>query len=278
MFRLQGLSAGIRGTSPPILTDGFALVTELGGVAFLVVFLSVVYWVDDREATGTVIGYALVALAVTLALKSGFALSRPPASVRAIPVEPGSYGFPSGHAIAATVVYGGLLVTRDRLSDLWVAVPTALLIVVIGLSRVVVGVHYLGDVIVGHAVGLVVLAGLRWGVGGRPDRACLIAAGVAVLTVGTTGASLDSLLALGGSLGGAVAFRVVDTDSLSQPAGRVEAAVLVAVGLPIAGVLYWLSSRAGFAPVAVAGNALLVAVVVVLPAAFEGRRLAASAR
>jgi len=270
VYRLESVSEGIRQSASPALVEAFALVTELGGVAFLVVFLSVLYWVDERETTATVIGYALVALAVTLALKTAFALPRPPASVRAVAVEPGSYGFPSGHAIAATVVYGGLVLARDSLGDVRIAVPAVGLVALIGFSRVVIGVHYLGDVLVGHAVGLAMLAGLWWGVGRRPDRACLLAAGVAAVGVGLTGAGSDSLLALGGSLGGALAFRAVDTATLPAPR-RTEAVGLVAVGLPVAGGLYWLASTTGFAPVAVVANAALVATVVALPVALQDR-------
>jgi membrane-associated phospholipid phosphatase len=270
VYRLQSISEAMREAAPPAATEAFALVTALGGVAVLVVFLSVLYWVDNRESTGVVIAYALVALAVTLVLKSAFALPRPPAAIRAMPVEPGSYGFPSGHAVASTVVYGGLVLVRGKLDDFRVVVPAAVLVGLVGLSRVFVGVHYLGDVLAGHAVGLALLAALWWGVGRRADRACLVAAAVALVGVAVTGASTDSLLAIGGSLGGAVAFRTVDTAALPAPA-RTEAVVLVAVGLPVAGGLYWLASTVGNAGVAVLGNGALVATVVALPVALQGR-------
>lgn len=267
--RLQSVSEAMREAAPPAATEAFALVTALGGVAFLVVFLSVLYWVDDRETTGVVIAYALVALAVTLVLKSAFGLPRPPAPVRAVPVEPGSYGFPSGHAVASTVVYGGLVLVRGKLSDRRVALPAAVLVALVGLSRVFVGVHYLGDVLAGHGVGLALLAGLWWSVGRRADRACLVAAAAALVGVAVTGGNTDSLLAVGGSLGGAIAFRAVDTATLPAPA-RTEAVALVAVGLPLAGALYWLASTAGNAGVAVLGNGALVASIVALPVALQG--------
>lgn len=207
MYRLEGASEVIREASPPLLTEGFALVTVLGSVPFLALLLVGLYLGWDRETVGPVVGYGLVAAAVTIALKSGFALPRPPAPVRAAPVDPGSYGFPSGHAIASTVVYGGLLL-RDSAREYRLAAPAVALIALVGLSRVVVGVHYLGDVLAGHAVGLVLLAGLRWGVGERADHACLVAAAAAVAAVLLTGAATDSLLAFGASLGGAVAFRL----------------------------------------------------------------------
>ena len=207
MYRLQALSGVLRETSPPALVEAFALVTVLGGVPFLAVLLAVLYVGWDRETMAPVVGYGLAAAAVTIALKTGFALPRPPASVRAAPVDPGSYGFPSGHAVAATVVYGGLLLVCDSARESRLAVPFVALIALVGLSRVVVGVHYLGDVLVGHAIGLAILVGLRRGVGERADHACLIAAAVAAVAVPLTGGATDSLLALGASVGGAVAFR-----------------------------------------------------------------------
>jgi membrane-associated phospholipid phosphatase len=61
---------------------------------------------------------------------------------------------PSGHVAAATVVTGGLaaMLTRRRGSILPAAVLAAL---VIGVSRLVLGVHTLPEVIVGALIGLV---------------------------------------------------------------------------------------------------------------------------
>ncbi len=60
---------------------------------------------------------------------------------------------PSGHVAAATVVCGGLaaLLTRRRASILPVAIIAA---VVIGMSRLVLGMHSLPEVVLGAVVGL----------------------------------------------------------------------------------------------------------------------------
>jgi hypothetical protein len=60
---------------------------------------------------------------------------------------------PSGHVAAATVVAGGLaaMLTRHRASILPVA---ALAAIVIGVSRLVLGMHSLPEVIVGALIGL----------------------------------------------------------------------------------------------------------------------------
>jgi membrane-associated phospholipid phosphatase len=268
VYRLEAASGWIRRAVPPVLTDAFALVTELGGVAFLLVSLSVLYWVWDREASATVVGFALVAAAVTASLKTGLAFPRPPATVHAVAGEAGSHGFPSGHATAATAVYGGLALVSGRLRDRRVAAATVLLVGLIALSRVVLGVHYLGDVLAGVAVGAAIPALLRWGGGARPDRACLVAAGC-VLPAIAMGGGRDALLVLGASLGGALAFRGVDA-TRPVPSSPARRAALVTVGLPAAGGLYLLASIAPVGPAVVAGSGAVVTCVVGLPAAVRG--------
>jgi membrane-associated phospholipid phosphatase len=67
---------------------------------------------------------------------------------------------PSGHVAAATVVAGGLaaLLTRRRTSIIPVAVLAA---VVIGFSRLVLGMHSLPEVVLGAFVGLAGAAALQ---------------------------------------------------------------------------------------------------------------------
>lgn len=265
MYRFRAVSKVIREGSPPVVTDLFALVTELGGLPFLLVALSVLYWVGDRPSTATVISYTLVALVATLALKQLFTLPRPPVSVQAVAERPETSGFPSGHAISATVVYGGLVLVRDRLTDLRYVVPAALVIGLVGLSRVVIGVHYLGDVLAGYAVGAVVLGGLWGTVGRRAYAVCLVAAAAATLTVPLTAGSGYALLGLGGSIGGALAFRVSDPDRLPAVETTGQSIALVAAGLTFAGVTYWLSETVAAAPVTPLASAVLVAGIVSVP-------------
>jgi alpha-beta hydrolase superfamily lysophospholipase len=160
-----------------------------------------------------------------------------------------------------------LTLVSGRLGDRRVAGATALLVGLVGLSRVVLGVHYLGDVLAGVAVGAAVPAVLRRAIGHRPDRACLVAAGC-VLPAVSLGGGRDPLLVLGASLGGAVALRLVDTTG-PERSSRVWRASLVAVGLPVAGGLYALTSAAPVGAAVVAGNAAVVSSVVGLPAALH---------
>jgi len=70
--------------------------------------------------------------------------------------------FPSGHSMASTVCYGALLVTflpavRRRRRKAAVA-ATAVLVLAIGCSRMLLGVHFLSDVLGGFVLGLAWLA------------------------------------------------------------------------------------------------------------------------
>ncbi|QLH79054.1 phosphatase PAP2 family protein [Halosimplex rubrum] len=212
MFRLVAASEAIRGAIPPGLVPLFGLLTVLGSAKFLMVALSLAYWNDQsrRRELLTVVGVAFVAVSVTLALKYWFGLPRPPAAVRRVAVDPSPVGFPSGHAIAATTVYGGTLVALDRYRDPKLLVGTGALVALVGLSRVVIGVHYLGDVLAGVAVGLVMVGVVAVAVDYGPavDRGPAVVFGLAVVcsvpAVILTTAPGDAALAAGGSVGGFV--------------------------------------------------------------------------
>lgn len=95
-----------------------------------------------------------------------------PLPVHSDVLHPVSASFPSGHAMGAMVVYGALLVwVWPRLAPGW---PRALALALavgliggLGVSRVLLGVHWPSDVLAGWALGaawvaLALMAGRRW--------------------------------------------------------------------------------------------------------------------
>lgn len=73
------------------------------------------------------------------------------------------WGFPSGHAMAAVIVYGALIallapLLSRRAAQVAVVAAALLLISMIGFSRLYLGVHYLTDVLAGYAAGVAWLA------------------------------------------------------------------------------------------------------------------------
>jgi undecaprenyl-diphosphatase len=66
--------------------------------------------------------------------------------------------FPSGHSLGSMVCYGALfLVFLPAARGRWricLAVGTAVLVAIIGISRILLGVHYISDVVGGWAIGI----------------------------------------------------------------------------------------------------------------------------
>jgi len=71
---------------------------------------------------------------------------------------PHTYSFPSGHTLLSQILYGLLvylilLRTHDKRTRMLVVSASALWIALIGISRVVLGAHYLGDILGSLALG-----------------------------------------------------------------------------------------------------------------------------
>ena len=67
------------------------------------------------------------------------------------------YSFPSGHAMMSIIIYGMLayiicLLIKNNAQRLLVLIAATFIIIVIGISRMALGVHYFSDVIAGYAV------------------------------------------------------------------------------------------------------------------------------
>lgn len=229
-MRLEAQSEAIRGVVPAEYADLVVAVTELGGTTALMVLLAVLFWCVDRRRSALVISYAVAGLALILSLKTLFALPRPPADAVLVPLEGEreGYGFPSGHAFAATVVYGGLVSAYDRLGDRRAVTGAGVLIAAVSLSRVALGVHYLGDVLVGVALGIAFVAVMERLSRGDPTVGFAIALALAVPAVLVVGPTTDALLGLGGSIGGLLGSRRL----VAQPElrSRLEGAALVVAG------------------------------------------------
>ena len=73
------------------------------------------------------------------------------------------FSFPSGHAALSLALYGFLTYLAwknfpQRYRIILVAIA-ALLVGLIGLSRLYLGLHFVSDVLVGYAIGTILLAG-----------------------------------------------------------------------------------------------------------------------
>lgn len=128
-------------------------ITHLGGVVCSVLLAVVPFLVDglsERAAVDATATLVLSHLAVQL-VKRTVGRPRPSfrASCSALIKEPDKFSFPSGHSAAAMSVAFAYAVAYPSL-----AAPLLSVAMAVGLSRVVLGVHYPGDVFVGQLMAL----------------------------------------------------------------------------------------------------------------------------
>lgn len=243
---------------PDPIALGAALVTALGDAWFVFLLFGALYWFGSampgplslsRRQAAFGIAVAFGGFALTTALKELFRLPRPPgaaepAGAALIPdfllplyAEIGAatgFGFPSGHAISAIVVYGGLALLVDTRRGYAVAVA---LCVLLPLSRIVLGVHYLVDVVAGLAVGGAYLA-VVFSVcdrGSAPGRAMAIAVAVALVSV-AIGYTTNTMIALGGAFGAWTAWRVLGSTIAHAPTTRIGGSVGAVIGIGFGGL------------------------------------------
>nr|WP_321271049.1 VTT domain-containing protein [uncultured Tolumonas sp.] len=142
----------------PEIVHLFIWITSLGETSVLVTFLcisSLVLWLSNLR-------FVIIGLLVSSSGASLFSMLGKLTFQRLRPIEASllesSYSFPSGHATEAVAFYGfiGYLLIRTTRSWKWqvrLFFAFLVLVVLIGLSRIVLGVHYVSDVWAGYLVG-----------------------------------------------------------------------------------------------------------------------------
>ncbi|ELZ08522.1 PA-phosphatase-like phosphoesterase [Halovivax asiaticus JCM 14624] len=225
-LRDVGVTRLLRESAPEWLVPLADAVTLLGDLAVIVGGLAVAVLVDIRrgrrdsrerlvsDRTAFLVGVVLGGLAFTLILKTVVAADRPPTELQAIGRH--GHGFPSGHTMAAALLWGALAIwgrTGSRRMRLLVA---STIVGLVAVSRLVLGVHYLADVVasVAIAVGFLVVAGVT--LAGEPRRALGTAAVLGVAALIVTGGNVDGVVAFGGCLGAAAGWWLsrIGTDRL----------------------------------------------------------------
>jgi membrane-associated phospholipid phosphatase len=161
LYRLSiVLTTWLQETYPQLLGP-MTLVSALGQEEFYLIFLPAIYWSIDKRL-GRQLGYIfLLSAAIYSMLKSTIRQPRPfwiDPSVQLGEAE--GYGIPSGHVQNATAVY---LLLAVRLRRVWTWIVALLFMLLMGFSRLYLGVHFPQDLIGGFVVGLLILgAFLVW--------------------------------------------------------------------------------------------------------------------
>jgi membrane-associated phospholipid phosphatase len=154
----QRLLDAVRGGVPASVAQAFALLTHLGDpwCLTLVCALCCAALIFARRV-GLAVYLALVTSAggmISHALKLSMRRTRPADAL--VPL-PESFSFPSGHTFGAMVCFGmcayALMRIAPRRHESLIVALACFLVVLVGVSRVVIGVHFPGDVVGGLAAG-----------------------------------------------------------------------------------------------------------------------------
>ncbi len=291
MTRGLGLTGALRDVLAPV-APAVALLTQLGDSWFLLALALLAYLVGpsvaraglDRIDGARLLALTLGGFAVTRLLKTAVAAPRPPVGPPPAPgylpaaLHPGyewlvhttSAGFPSGHAVGATAVWGGLAVLATWRTPARRYAIAGAVVAAVAASRLALGLHYLVDVLAGVGAGLVVLVVLV--------RVPTAGAALALATgAGTVGMAVvpdaESAAILGAALAATLVWLGVGDDlrAATPGTGRVVAAA-APLGLLAAGAA--LLIRGGEPTPAVVGlvTVLVGAAVMAVPAVIDGEK------
>jgi membrane-associated phospholipid phosphatase len=146
----------------PWLTQLVIYISFLGSFAFLtfgVITALIIFLLLKRKDAVLILLITMAGEAILeVTLKLYFGRARPEPFFPYPPLE--SYSFPSGHALGSFCFYGilaWLIATRikNRGVKIFIWILAAMLILLIGLSRIYLGVHFPSDIAAGFAAAFV---------------------------------------------------------------------------------------------------------------------------
>lgn len=157
--RLASILYFLRNTNYSGLEDLFYWLSFLGNWKFIIVFTviaCVILWVFKKRVfifplLLTVIGSEFFVFIIKLI----FHRSRPTLTL----YQEDTFSFPSGHSALAMAFYGFLVYVlwrqaKTKFSKIIILIAGLIVIILIGFSRLYLGVHYLSDVIAGYVMGI----------------------------------------------------------------------------------------------------------------------------
>lgn len=144
----------IQSIANPFFDFLFQLITICGEQIVLISIISIIYWALDKKC-GEYIAYSvLTSVLLNNAIKDIFKMKRPigEEGIRTLREQTATgYSFPSGHTQSASSFYGSMAI---YLKNRVMYIIATVMIILIGFSRLYLGVHYPKDVIVGGILGV----------------------------------------------------------------------------------------------------------------------------
>jgi len=140
----------------PLLDSFFRAITSLGDELFYLLLFPFLLWCVDFYLGIRVGIIFLLSVYVNTGVKEIFQQPRPFDILPEIQKAHASgYGFPSGHAQSSLVVWGSIAYCKKQT---WIRSLSVLLILLIGFSRIYLGVHFPTDILGGWLFGGLILS------------------------------------------------------------------------------------------------------------------------
>lgn len=139
----------------PVLTTTMSALTELGGlvaVPIIAVAWAGLFWWRGRRRDAALLAAAVIgSTLLNTVLKAVFQRDRPDFWEHLVVED--SYSFPSGHAMASMSLAAALVVIAWSSRWRWPAIAGgAVYVLVVGVSRIYLGVHFPSDILAGWCV------------------------------------------------------------------------------------------------------------------------------
>ncbi len=145
----EGRETGPGGTATMVMRLASAIGGTLGRITLLALVLAPLLWAGHRRSAAWLAGMMAGGTLLNLGLKQIYAAPRPDLLPHLDIVH--SYSFPSGHSAGNMMFFGALaLLAGGRVAQ----AMAATMILMIGVSRVWLGVHWPSDVLAGWIEGL----------------------------------------------------------------------------------------------------------------------------
>jgi undecaprenyl-diphosphatase len=168
----RSVSLALHRLDSPFMDIAMRILSALGSAPVVVFTVAAVaLWAfrrGERRAATILVALGIVTEAVNLVLKLTFQRTRPSLFVEIATLH--SYSFPSGHSMTGAAAYGMCAVVAARLhppAARALAIATPALALLIGVSRVFLGVHWPTDVLAGFCAGAILLLMGVFALGGR---------------------------------------------------------------------------------------------------------------
>ena len=131
----------------------FRFITEFGGTLIYLAIFFILYWGINKNLARNLLLVYVASNFVNFYAKTIIGRERPPESNWLLIVA-SHLSTPSGHAQSSSTFWGYLAVKSNR-AIMWII--SIAIIILVGLSRIYLGVHWFGDVLTGWLFGIIIL-------------------------------------------------------------------------------------------------------------------------